>query len=296
MRLFSKKIKKKATEKNYKTGKIADRYLASFRRVKRSKPIDHTAEHPPTQEAIDEVRQLLNKIIETGKSFKEYEEIRDEYLLLCVAELGNKRFSIFLDRGKVEFFEGEHEKKSPTIILPVSIKNLQFFLEYIEDREVDRQELFMMMRFFAIPVLKGLYDQRVLYLPGNKHKYKFDDFIQIEILPDEPIVGNGQVFDIKITVVNVDGQWLIFKGFEGDPDWRLTINMNTALEMWWLGTQKAKKHSKNPLKLRQISKDFLKLIDANTTYLRSDHQREFTEDLDLIEAEPEELEIDEYID
>ena len=40
------------------------------------------------------------------------------------------------------------------------------------------------------------------------------------------------------------------------------------------------------------SKDFLKLIDANTTYLRSDHQREFTEDLDLIETEPEELEID----
>ncbi|MDH5403190.1 MAG: hypothetical protein OEZ01_09885 [Candidatus Heimdallarchaeota archaeon] len=284
---FFSKNNKSGAEKSFKTGEIGPRYLASFKRVHRTIPTDYSKDHAPDDNLIKEVTKLLETIIEQGKKFEQYKELRDEYLLICVKELGNMQFSILIDEGKVEFFQGMHNKDEPSIVLPISIRNLKGFLNFIEDEEIDRRELFIIMRFFAIPILKDLYDSKVLYLPGNKWKYKYDDFIQIEILPDEPIVEKGEILDIKMTVVNVDGQWLIFKGFEGDPDWRLTLSMDDALRMWWLGTQEPRKHSKNPLKLRSISKEFLQILDQQVSYLREDHEREFTTQIDELEVEDE---------
>lgn len=196
-RLFRRKMKG-GKEFDYKSGSDGPRYISKFKRVKRSIPLDHTDEHPPKLEDIEEVVTIINQIIEKAKKFEQYEEIRDEHLLLCVRDLSNMRISILADKGKVELHKGQYEKKDPSIVLPIRVKNLKGMLEFIEDEVIDKKELFIMIRFFAIPVLMDLYDQRILYIPGNKWRYKFDDFIQIEILPDKPISMDGELLNIQI--------------------------------------------------------------------------------------------------
>jgi hypothetical protein len=280
--MFRKKSKQ-GVEKNYKTGKNGPRYLATFQRVKRELPEDFSNKESYSEQEIQDVIKLVKQMIEAIKKFPQHKEFINEHIVICVKELGNMRFTILADEGNVEFIEGEYEKSDPTLILPISVFNLKSMLQFTEDNIIDQEELFKIAHFLTIPVLKSFYDNKIMYLPGNKWKYKFDDFIQIEIVPEKPVLFKGRVLENKITVVNVDGQWLIFPGHQGDPDWRLTLSLQTATDLYLLGAIEAKKAGKNLIKLNKISKEFLKILDENVSYIRDDHQREFLKEIPDVE-------------
>ena len=56
----------------------------------------------------------------------------------------------------------------------------------------------------------------------------------MEVFNENGVEVDGFPGPAQATVVNVDGQWLIFEGFQGDPDIKYSMNIKQGLEFAYL--------------------------------------------------------------
>ena len=96
--------------------------------------------------------------------------------------------------------------------------------------------------------------------------------IQIIIPPKGLYVDpSGVPLNIELTAVNVDGQWLVFRGLHGDPDFRLKLTLEEAAELYRIGYYEVSK-VKTPKQAKNLSDEFLLLLDKTLDYRRKDHK------------------------
>lgn len=129
----------------------------------------------------------------------------------------------------------------------------------------------MIYNAVAAPALRALYHTPPLYLPGDKSIFKFDNIVQIVIPPAKPVDYFGTSLSIVLTAVNVDGQWLVFEGLHGDPDFRLSLTLEQATWLYTTGIYEVR-NLQTPAQALDLSRRFLKFLDETRVYLRSDHR------------------------
>jgi len=217
--------------------------------------------------------EVIGKNIE--KMVSKYPIIKElnEVLFIKVLDLNNFKLTGILKEGKYKVTVGWDFSKKPSFVLPLYSKNLQNLKDITKDLELDLKDVYRITRVLFIPFLEGLYQGDYSHAPKNKSYLQLDNFIHVEVNPYKNTEVEGFPGPAQATVVNVDGQWLIFEGLYGDPDIKYSMDIKQALEFAYLVRIKfiQADPSSSLSDLKPSVDKYNKLKKKTTTYERTWH-------------------------
>ncbi len=77
-----------------------------------------------------------------------------------------------------------------------------------------------------------------------------------------------QKVDVRATLLNVDGMFLAYPGFQGDPDVRLAFNLSEAQELYKLAVYDYYRDKEDDAKLSANIKRYMAMTEAAVAYKR----------------------------
>ena len=164
-------------------------------------------------------------------------------------DLDDLHLSAVVENGKVQISVGWDETKRPTLLVPLFFINLQHLHGILANGEVTKEELYRIARVLFVPFTKALYDADYLYTSGDKRYLKLYNLYHVELLGMDGVTVNGFPGNAQVTVANVDGQWLVFEGFQGIPKMKVSCTLDQALDYYYiLMVQMKKAHDLSSLK------------------------------------------------
>jgi hypothetical protein len=258
-------------EISHKTGRAESRYVQTFIKAPLPYPEDNSGLVPGIAEKKTIIKNLFTQAGESAKQFSWFPKIQDEHVFIYVVDLGNARFTLNLGNGQYAIKDGFDESQKPTMVVELTQGGIQNLAEILNDGKLTYEEQYQIYNALAIPTLQALYYNEKLYIPGDKRIFKFDDLVQIDIPPTQPVSYRGFPLHIKLTAANVDGQWLILPGFQGDPDFRLTLTLDQATDLYRMGIYGVR-NLQTVSDAITLSNQFLDFLNTTKTYTRTDHQ------------------------
>jgi|TARA_Y100000385_G_C12997531_1_gene595620 hypothetical protein len=258
------------TEFSAKTGKEEPRYLSKFKKVKYTYPEDKSGAIKDIATKADEIIDVLNKTGDFSKKNPWFTQLKSENIYVSVMDLGAYRLTIEINDGDFKIHKGFNNKK-PSMVLKLRTKNIKDLLEIVSDGEVNYEEKYRVFYTIADAAWRAMFYVDPYYLPGDKSEFKFDNLVHLHIPPKEDAMILGLPAYIKLTAVNVDGQWLVFRGLHGDPDIKLKLTLSQAADLYKLGYYEVK-DVKSQKQAKELSKEFLKLFNETIEYQRKDHK------------------------
>jgi len=214
--------------------------IANERYVDTFVPVERKLTRGKSKIQSKEEQAVHDNLVTTGKNIEKmvvkYPVIKElnEVVFIKVLDLNNFKLTGVLKDGKGEVTVGWDLSKKPSFILPLYSKNLENVKEITQDLDLDLKDVYRITRVMFIPFLKGLYQGDFSYLPKNKSYLKLDNFLHVEVKPYKNTEVEGFPGPAQATILNVDGQWLIFEGLHGDPDIRYSMDLKQALEFAYL--------------------------------------------------------------
>lgn len=185
------------------------------------------------QEAFDNLAKGIKNIEHMIDKYPFIKEM-DETLFIDVIDLDNFKLTVQAKDGKGTISIGWQQDKKPSFVLPLYSSNLKHVREITDDGEIGLNDAYRFIRVLFLPFLCGLYQGDYSHLPKDKSYLQLDNFIHVEVKNEDGLEVEGFSGPARATVVNVDGQWLIFEGFQGDPDVKYSMNVKQALEFAYL--------------------------------------------------------------
>ena len=258
------------TEFSSKTGKEEPRYVAKFKKVKYTYPEDKSRSMENISSKINKLIEILIKTGNIASKYSWFEEIQSENLYVSVMDFGGFRLTIEIKEGKFKIHKGFNDKK-PSMVLNLTSKNLNDLFEIVSDGEITYEEKYRVFYIIAPAAWRAMFYVDPYYLPGDKSEFKFDNLVHLHIPPEEKALILGLPAYIKLTAVNVDGQWLVFRGLHGDPDIKLNLTLEQSAELYKLGYYGVK-DVKSQKQAKELSKEFLTLFNETIEYQRKDHE------------------------
>jgi hypothetical protein len=258
------------TELSYKTGKSGPRYLKNFSKTPYHFPDDKSASLPDTDSLSKGIQSLFKESAMHLQKFEWAQRIETEHLFMYITDMGNMRFTLHIENGKVDISAGFDTSQAPTLVIPMSSMNVANLNQILSDGVLTYEEQYRIYYIITVPALHAIYKNDVLYRPGDKSMFRFDDFVHIEIPPAEEVLYHGKPVNIEATVVNVDGQWLVFRGLQGEADFKLKLTLDQATELYKLGFYEVRK-LRSPKESVALSQKFLRYLNEVTESVRTDH-------------------------
>lgn len=221
------------------------RYVSRFALVKeefdpgRSKL--QSKEEEKILNSLEQSRENLIKILHKYPVIKELKET----IFMVVKDSNDLKFTIDINNGDITINVGWHIHKKHTLILPLYKQNIENLKEVTSKGDLFLDDIYRFVRVLFIPFLKGLYQADYSNLPKDKSYMQLDNFLHVEVIPEHNIEVEKFPGPARATVVNVDGQWLVFEGFQGDPDIKYSMNIKQALEFAYLLKVKILQHAKD---------------------------------------------------
>ena len=259
------------TEMSYKTGDDEPRYLSKFKMVDYNYPKDVSNAIIGVEDKADEMIKLLNKTGEAASKNEWFSKIQNENIYLSIVDLGNYRITLKIADGSYEVVKG-FKKKTPSMVLKLFTRNIRDLHEFFSDGKLTEEEKYRIFYIVSVPAIRAIYYNEPNYRAGDKSVFKFDNMVQISIPPKGLYVDqSGVPLNIELTAVNVDGQWLVFRGLHGDPDFRLKLTLQEAAELYRIGYYEVNK-VKTPKQAKKLSDEFLLLLNKTLDYRRKDHK------------------------
>lgn len=259
------------TEKSFKTGGVEPRYLKEFQPVPYKLPPDNSADVVGAQAKSAVIIDQFEKAGQLASQFDWFEAIEDEHVFVYITNLGNLPFTINIDKGEYSVEAGFNQSQAPTMVVPLPDDAVASLVRFFQDGKLTYQEQYKTYGFLSVPSLQALYRNEKLYEPGNKSPLKFDDLVHIEVTPEEPVTLYGNPYVIQATAVNVDGQWLVFPGLQGDPDFKITMTLEQATDLYTLGVYEVR-NIETVKQALDLSKRFIDFRDKVLSYVRADHK------------------------
>jgi len=240
------------------------RYVSSFSRSVIIPQIQPSPDTPKTKQAL----QLLQNMVPLVQKYPWFKNL-DEYLLIKVTDADNSPFSVRIKNGEVTIKPGWDNSQKPTLavekVYTIHLKRLN---QILADGEIEDQEKFEIASVFLVPGLQALYNSDVLYFPGDKRFLKLDNFIQVELTNSfNAKDSDGVPIEAKATVINADGYWLVFPGWQGQSDVRYTVDVDQLIHYYYLINYKFKELKPQDLLGRSaILDEYMKLRQETLSY------------------------------
>ena len=256
------------TEHSCKSGKETPRYVREM--VYPDLPFDPGPAHEFS--ADDEaIEAAILRIGEAARQFPWFKNIEEEHVFVQVVDADNLRFTIDFDHGTATLTRGWDATRPPTLVVPVNRLNITSMEEVLRDGSLTYEELYRIVYVLAAAAARRMYSIPMLKEPGDKSWIGMDDFVQVVIPPAEPVVYHDRPIRIELTIINVDGQWLVMEGLQGDPDARFDLTLEDAARWYKFAVYDLPK-VKGSGELLKVASDVAAVTKKTMTYLRRDHR------------------------
>lgn len=256
------------TEHNYKSGKETPRYVREM--VYPDLPIEPGPTHEFSADDLAIETAILH-IGEAARAFSWFKNIEDEHVFVRVVDADNLRFTIDFDHGNATLSRGWDTSRPPTLVLPINRLNLANMEEVLRDGTLTYEELYRIVYVLAPAAVRRMYSIPMLREPGDKSWIGMDDFVHVVIPPTEPVIYQDRPIRIELTIVNVDGQWLVIQGLHGDPDARFELTLDDAARWYKFAVYDLPK-VKGTGELLKVASDVAAVTKKTMTYLRAEHR------------------------
>ena len=183
---------------------------------------------------------------------------------------GNKvAFTVVLKGKDISLERGIMKGVKPTLFIPFTPTIAQYLVEVLEDYKLDNQEKFYICYVVFMPCLDRMYSMPYLY-ETSMYNRRLDDYLQFKIKNTEGYTYHGKWVEISGTVVNVDGMFITMPGLVGDPDIRLELSLDQAIELYRYVVYDAVKQQSTSEKMKLFRK-YAKLVKECQVYERKWH-------------------------
>ncbi|MBU6429551.1 MAG: hypothetical protein KGR26_11100, partial [Cyanobacteria bacterium REEB65] len=194
-----------------------------------------------------------------------------------IQDVDGLAYSVSIHNGDVELWEGLRAGVIPSLVVPLTRAEALELPGLLDARGMDARGrairglsedgLFRMVQLFLVPGLEAFYSRSDLYPKnGSKGRFKLDDLVQFEIAPPQ---GDSDLPE-RVTVANVDGQWLFLQGWHGEPDIRLKLTPLEALNLYQ-ETLRTPPTASRDIDKEAAVRNALKLWNKAIVFTRSDH-------------------------
>jgi len=258
------------TEMSYKNGEQEARYLKTFRQVPYNIPADYSEYLLHEDSLRQNILNLLNEAGEYASRFLWFKTIDNEHLYMYITDLGNMPFTFQIDKGKFSVVAGFDTTEVPSQVIPLTQSNVINLVQILSDNHLSYEEQYRIYYIITVPALMAIYKNEVLYLPGDKSMFQFDNFVHIVIPPTEQVLYNGLPISIEATAVNVDGQWLVFRGLQGEADFKISLTLDQATKLYKMAFYEVR-NLKSAKQSQKLSEKFLDYLNEVTVAVRDDH-------------------------
>lgn len=210
----------------------SDKYVREFVRT----PLN--LETGRTELQNDKEKEAFRLLKESGEAVEamidRYPILKEvgERIYISVKDLDDLHLMAVMENGKVQVSVGWDTEKRPTLLVPLFFLNLQNLHEIVSNKELDGKEIYRIARVLFVPFTRALYDADYMYTHGDKRYLKLYNLYHVEMLGMEGVVVDGFPGNARVTVANVDGQWLVFEGYQGIPKMKVTCTLKQALEYY----------------------------------------------------------------
>ena len=141
---------------------------------------------------------------------------------LEITDTGEK-FTILHHGDRVEILPGFQSEK-PNFVIPLESENISRLAAAFSDDSIDAQEQYRIVKFMLKPCLRAALEMPILNNQSLLKIVKVDDHWQEALLDPQ-----GKE-DEPVTIVRVNGQWLVIPGYYGKPKRRLLITPEQLLD------------------------------------------------------------------
>lgn len=244
----------------------SDKYVKEFARVPLS------LEQGRTELQTDKEKGAFRLLKESGEAVEtmtaRYPVLKEvnERIYISVKDLNDLHLSAVMDNGKVEVSVGWDTTKRPTLLVPLFSLNLQHLHAIVSNKELDTKEIYRIARVLFVPFTRALYDADYMYTPGDKRYLKLYNLYHVEMLGMEGVSVDGFPGNAQATIANVEGQWLVFEGYQGIPKMKVTCTLDQALEYYVILMIRMKK-AQDLSSLKEVFDRYMKLREETVVDL-----------------------------
>lgn len=191
----------------------------------------------------------------------------DECIYLIVDD--KVAFTVVMDGKDIKVGRGIMPGVTPTLFIPFTPSIGKNLVEILSDYKLDSQEKFNICYVVFMPCLNRMYAMPYLYETSMFNR-RLDDYLQFAIRNPDRYTYHGKEVEISGTVVNVDGMFITMPGLVGDPDIRLELTLDQAIELYRYVVYDAVKKQSASEKIK-LFKKYAALINASKVYERKWH-------------------------
>ncbi len=184
---------------------------------------------------------------------------------LPVDGFDNLSFTVTIENDKMNVSRGTDPEGNPDLIIPLSKQNCENLLAIFEDGEISDEEEYRIFYVTFIPSYKSVLNRDAMYDPLVAKHMALPNYMQIVLKNENNYVYQNTTKELTMTVVNVDGQWLVFKGLMGDPDVRFAVSHKEAGDFTSMILKASTATNEDRLTLLNNIKAFM---DKTTVYIR----------------------------
>lgn len=257
-------------EMSYKMNWVEPRYIKFFRYT----PIVRQIENKNV-ELLEEKNiyfERLKSIIPNTEDILSKLDF-NENIYIFIKDLWNFWITADIKNWKINLEKWINENLIPSMVFNLNKEDIDWIQYFFSDSILDEKEKLKMADVLLVWVIENLYRQNKFYKNTDMSMFKFDNFMQFEIKNDKypNLLRAWKNLDLKVTIINVDWQWIIKKWFYGDPDIRFSISLDESLKFYKMVSQDLKKVITKKEAIN-VSKKAFNILISNITYVRKDHK------------------------
>jgi hypothetical protein len=178
-------------------------------------------------------------------------------------------FTVMLKGNDISIERGKMKGAIPTLFIPFTPAIAKNLVDVLEDYKLDEQETFNISYVVFMPCLNRMYSMPYLF-ETSMYKGRLDNYLQFSIKNNKGYTYHNEKVEISGTVVNVDGMFIIMPGLIGDPDIRLELTLDQAIDLYKYVVYDAVKQQSTADKMK-LFKKYNSLVNECKVYERSWH-------------------------
>jgi hypothetical protein len=169
---------------------------------------------------------------------------------------------------KAEYVLGTDKTKTPDLILPLYCQNISNVITIFEDGQVTDEEAYRIHRATFGSNLKSLFQVPSLYDPKVARHLNLPNFIHMTLKNENGYDFMGSRKEATVTILNVDGQWLVSQGALGDPDVKWAVTHTQLADFTKLVFEPGKGAATSNQAAKERLKEIKSFLENITVYSR----------------------------
>lgn len=200
----------------------------SFKYVRAQDPIPPGRTNLTPEE--ESVERLLQEAVKIPVAVEYFGKILHSAVIV-VRDLNDLTFTVRLENGQGRVIQGTDTTVEPDYVVPLRRQNVENLLKILQDGKIDDEESYRIQYMTYVPGLKAMFRAAPLYNEWVAKQLALPNLMHMTLKNEKNYVFQGSTREVSATVANVNGQWLVFEGLQGDPDWKLTATQDQIRAM-----------------------------------------------------------------